>query len=66
MPRIVFGAHHCAGHALCHATVPEAYDLDDHGYCLSPPTHIDESRRAMAVAGADACPEQALSVVDDE
>jgi ferredoxin len=27
MARIVFDAHHCAGHALCHAAAVEIYDL---------------------------------------
>lgn len=66
MPRIVLDTRRCAGHALCHATAPEVYDLDDVGYCLPPPTHIDASLRAAAVAGADACPEQALQVIDDD
>ncbi|OBG88659.1 hypothetical protein A5699_16285 [Mycobacterium sp. E802] len=65
MPRILFDSHHCAGHALCHASAPEIYDLDENGYCKSPPAHIDSSLHTIAVEGADACPERALSIIED-
>ncbi|MBU9765138.1 ferredoxin [Mycobacterium sp. TNTM28] len=62
MPHINFDESHCAGHALCHATAPDVYDLTDEGYCV-PPTSITQQQFAEAVAGAEACPERALSVV---
>ena len=65
MARIDFDEPHCAGHALCNAAAPHIYWLNDDGYCLRPPEHIDESMRAAAVAGAGACPERALTVRDD-
>lgn len=65
MTRIELDTQRCAGHALCAATAPEIYELDDVGYCLPPPAHIDDSARAAAIAGAEACPEQALAIVDD-
>lgn len=66
MPRILFDSEHCAGHALCHATAPEVYQLDDNGYCLPPPNRIDESMRDAAMEGAESCPERVLQVVDDD
>ncbi|MCK0516775.1 ferredoxin [Williamsia sp. DF01-3] len=55
----------CVGHALCSATAPEIYDLDDDGYCLPPPDHVDGAEaRQSAIAGANACPERALAVTD--
>ncbi|MDV8070651.1 ferredoxin [Rhodococcus sp. IEGM 1366] len=65
MPRIDLDAKHCAGHALCNATAPEVYDLDDNGYCLPNSTVIGEALRPAAASGAGACPERALSVRDD-
>ncbi|OBG86351.1 hypothetical protein A5699_02460 [Mycobacterium sp. E802] len=65
MPRIELDEHHCAGHALCNAVAPQIYHLNEQGYCLPPPEHIDESSRAAALAGAEACPERALTVLDD-
>ena len=65
MPRIFFDAQRCAGHALCNAIAPEVYQLDDDGYCHNVPTTIKDSLRDAAVAGAQACPEGVLRVIDD-
>jgi ferredoxin len=64
MPTIKFDAQRCAGHAQCNAAAPQVYQLDDAGYCL-PPGEIDESLRAAAIQGADACPELVLTVIDE-
>ena len=66
MPRIEFDQARCVGHAQCYAAAPYVYELDDNGYLLPPPAVIDEALRDSAVAGASACPEQALTVLDDE
>lgn len=55
----------CVGHAMCNAAAPEIYDLDDSGYCIPPDGElVDDTARKQAIAGANACPEQALTVVD--
>ncbi|ORA19964.1 hypothetical protein BST14_04045 [Mycobacterium arosiense ATCC BAA-1401 = DSM 45069] len=64
--RIEFDAEHCVGHALCAAAGPDVYHLDDAGYCIPPsrevvaPELVDQAYR-----GAEACPERAITVVDD-
>ena len=65
MPHVEVDPNHCAGHALCSATAPEVYDLDDDGYCLPNSNAIDARLRQDAVNGAAACPERALTVIDD-
>jgi ferredoxin len=66
MAEIVFDAARCAGHALCHATSPEVYELDGSGYLLAPPRmKLDPVLHEAAVAGAEACPELAIRIVDD-
>jgi ferredoxin len=65
MARIEFDSAHCAGHTLCNATAPEVYQLDDNGYCHNPPAMVNESLREAAIAGADACPERVLRVLED-
>lgn len=53
----------CAGHGQCAATAPEVYEIDDEGFVLpvaAVPAHAAED----AHAGAAACPEQAITVVD--
>ena len=62
---IEFDAQRCAGHAQCNAAAPQVYQLDDTGYCVPPPRAIDESLRAAAIEGADACPERVLTVIDE-
>ena len=65
MPRVELDTNRCAGHALCHAVAPDVYDLDDYGYCVLAHHEIDEALRGPATAGAEACPEGALTVSDD-
>ena len=55
----------CQGHARCLAEGPDVYELDELGYNTTNiddvPAHlVDQARR-----GALACPEQALTVVED-
>lgn len=53
----------CMGHTLCSVTGPDVYDLDDEGHCLPLATEIPAELEDQAVAGADACPERAITVV---
>ena len=52
----------CTGHAQCSAMGPEVYDLDDAGYCVIPVEQIAERLRDQAIAGAEACPERAITL----
>ena len=63
--RIEFDAEHCAGHALCAAAGPDVYHLDDAGYCIPPKRDVAPELIDQAYSGADACPEQAITVIDD-
>ena len=52
----------CAGHALCTANVPELYEVDEDGYCVSdgrvvPPALVERAR-----LGASLCPERAITL----
>lgn len=62
MTHISLDTNRCAGHALCAATAPEVYDLDDDGYCVLPSAEVPDSDKPAAIRGAAACPEQALVV----
>ncbi len=57
----------CAAHGLCAATAPEFYELDDDGYNAAAGTTVDvpPGQEAAARAGATACPEAAIQIVDD-
>jgi ferredoxin len=55
----------CVGHAMCNVAAPQIYELDDSGYCVPPLGELnDDTARKQAIAGANACPEQALRVIE--
>ena len=56
----------CNGWGECHRWGREVYPLDAEGYCemrlLEVPSEMEDSARH----GAAACPEQAITVIDDD
>lgn len=60
--RIVVDTGMCSGHARCHATAPQVYDLDELGYVDLRSAEVAPADEAAARRGAQACPERALSV----
>lgn len=55
----------CMGHALCHATDPELFPIDDAGYSNLQPRHVETPDETVTRDGVGACPEQALILEDD-
>lgn len=53
----------CSGHARCAAIAPDIYRLDDNGYCISNGDTVPDNQHAIALRGARACPERAISIV---
>jgi ferredoxin len=53
----------CQGHTLCSVAGPDVYDLDDEGHGRPLATEIPAEIEDQAVAGADACPERAITVL---
>ncbi len=62
--RVKLDSSRCAGHAMCNAAGPDVYDLDDSGYCLLTTEVVAPQLEEQALAGAAACPEQALTIID--
>jgi ferredoxin len=55
----------CSGHARCFAVAPEVFDIDDDGFCLPPPDEpLSAELEVTARNGVDACPENALRLVE--
>ena len=52
----------CYGHALCHATAPELFGLDDDGYSTLRERTIPAGQEALATRAAQACPERAITI----
>jgi ferredoxin len=64
MIRIQVDRQKCMGHARCAMMAPDVYQLDENGYVDIPDgTVLPDGQRALALEGAAACPERALSVV---
>jgi ferredoxin len=56
----------CQGHAMCFAAAPELFTIDELGYTeLSGDLEIDEVHEEHARLGARACPERAITIVED-
>jgi ferredoxin len=65
--RVELNRERCSGHARCFAIAPEVYDIDDDGFCLPPSYEPVKSEFQQAARdGIDACPENALTAVDDQ
>jgi ferredoxin len=63
--RIVVDRDRCQGHARCQAEGPDVYELDDMGYNSTSSDHVPTELQNQARRGALACPEYAITVIDD-
>ena len=63
--KVIVQAGRCQGHARCLAEGPDVYELDDLGYNTTGVDQVPDHLREQARRGAIACPERALTVVED-
>jgi ferredoxin len=63
--KVVVDTSRCQGHATCALTAPEVYVLNDDGYNDMEPFSPSRDLEALARKGALACPEGAITVVED-
>lgn len=56
----------CTGHGRCWTLAPDVYDADDDGFNNMGDTVVTvaDGQEAVALRGAQACPEGALTVVE--
>lgn len=55
----------CQGHARCFAVAEDLFPLDDIGYsAIRDEVEVPDGREADARAGALACPERAITIVE--
>lgn len=64
--RIEFDKDACTGHGRCYTLAPEFYEPDEDGYCIDPTGVVPVALEQAARIGADNCPEDAITVVEDE
>ena len=62
MTRLSVDRDRCTGHAMCRATAPHVYLLDELGYNATPDGEIPAALAEEARRGALACPESAITI----
>lgn len=64
--RISVDADRCNGHGRCYTVSPAVYTSDDEGYCADRggARNIAAGLETPARAGAEACPEGAITVTE--
>lgn len=63
--RVVIQRERCQGHARCAAVAPDLYPLNDLGFIATDGFAVPPGSRKDAERGARACPERAVSIVED-
>ena len=61
--RIIVDHDICTGHGRCAAVAPSVYTLDDSGFTAITELEVGPDDEAAARAGANNCPERAISIV---
>ncbi|MFF3573359.1 ferredoxin [Nocardia jiangxiensis] len=61
--RVDVDPQRCQGHALCAATAPDLFDLDERGYAIAANEFVPDEHADAAVAAAASCPEQAVEII---
>jgi ferredoxin len=52
----------CTGHGRCYVLAPDVYAPDEYGHCVVVHARVGDDLAAQARAGADNCPERAITV----
>jgi ferredoxin len=52
----------CVGHGFCHQYAPDVYEQDEDGHGVVRSPLVPERLHADARAGADACPQRAITI----
>jgi ferredoxin len=63
--RIAVDTKKCTGHARCWTISPDIYVLNDDGYNEMPETVVAAGMERQARRGALACPERAITIIED-
>jgi len=63
--KVTVNPERCQGHARCLAEGPDLYVLDDLGYNSTDIEDVPAALAEQARRGALACPERALTIIDD-
>ena len=64
--KILVDRERCTGHGPCYTLAPDVYEPDDDGYCQEQVAPISLALKERALLGAANCPEDAITVIDDD
>jgi len=56
----------CTGHGRCYVLAPEVYGADDEGYCVLLQADVPADRQDTATRAALNCPEDAITILNQE
>ncbi|WP_054815034.1 ferredoxin [Nocardia arizonensis] len=62
--KVVVDLNKCSAHGRCFAVASEFYDVDDDGYNAMNGVEVPEELHHLAIEGAEACPEQAITIIE--
>ncbi len=62
--RIIVDHDICTGHGRCASVAPSVYSLDDSGFSAITELEVGPDDETAARAGANNCPERAITIVD--
>ena len=60
--KVTVDADVCTGHGRCYVLAPDVFEADDYGHCVVRNDDIGDDLVAQARAGADNCPDRAISL----
>jgi len=63
--KVVVDRNRCQGHATCNLAAPEVYILTDDGFNEMGIFNPSPENEALARKGALACPERAITIVEE-
>ena len=55
----------CVGHGRCYELSPDVFGEDERGRCLIEREEVPPDLMQQARAGASACPEKAITILED-
>ena len=63
--RILVEKGRCQGHGRCAAVAPDLFVLDDLGYLALADVEVADDTGTTARRGAQACPERAITILEE-
>jgi ferredoxin len=64
--RVRVDGERCVGHGRCYEVAPEVFAEDERGHCRVPRAQVPRELEPQARLGAGSCPEDAISVDEDQ